>query len=312
MSDADDFFFPNKTLEVVNGKTTAWLPISSRWTSTVACSTQVYAQRAGLGGNLIAFDPLFAESIVPTAIPCLPTEVTSSLRQSDRDTATTTLLGPTFVCPGAYSAVQTLLISSSTQHVFCCPSEYGLNVPVTGKDSFPSQCTSLLTNGETLAYQSTTPSGPWGSQTTTVQLTTGPSVVSGMHVNGFNVVTAAPVAESSTGIASTTSSSVVNPGETSSSSAATIVAVEDNSLSGGAKAGVGIGVVLGILAFATGAWLVWRRTRRKSDEEHLVEREVENPKGPQEMDVPQQRYEMSAFRSSMVKKGREVYEMSGN
>ncbi|KAH7378091.1 hypothetical protein BKA64DRAFT_249093 [Cadophora sp. MPI-SDFR-AT-0126] len=308
MSDADDFFFPNKTLEVVDGKTTAWLPISSRWTSIAACSTQLYAQRAGLGGKLIAFDPLFGESIVPTAIPCLPTEVTSSLRQSDRDTATTTLLGPTFVCPGAYSAVQTLLISSSTQQVFCCPSEYGLNVPVTGKDSFPSQCTSLLTKGETLAYQSTTPSGPWGSQTTTVQLTAGPTVVFGMHVNGFNVITAAPVAESSTGTASTTSSVAIS---SNSSAAATIVAVEDSSLSGGAKAGIGIGVVLGILAVALGAWMLWRR-RRKSVEGYLVERVVENPEGRQEMDVPHQRHEMPAFRSNTVKKGREVYEMAGN
>lgn len=310
MSDADDFFFPNKTLEVVDGETTAWLPISSRWTSIAACSTQVYAQRAGLGGNLIAFDPLFGESIVPTAIPCLPTEVTSSLRQSDRDTATTTLLGPTFVCPGAYSAVQTLLVSESTQHVFCCPSEYELNVPVTGKDSFPSQCTSLLTRGETLAYQSTTPSGPWGSQTTTVQLTTGPTVVFGMHVNGFNVITAAPIVESSIGTASTTPSGPVT--SSASSAAATIVAVEDSSLSGGAKAGIAIGVVLGILAIAAGAWLIWRRTRRKSTEDHFVEHVAESPKGPQEMDVPQQRHEMPAFGSPVAKKGREVYEMSGN
>jgi len=50
----------------------------------------------------------------------------------------------------------------------------------------------------------------------------------------------------------------------------------------------------------------------KSDEEHLVEHVAESPKGPQEMEVPQQRHEMPAFRSSMAKKGREVYEMSGN
>ena len=49
-----------------------------------------------------------------------------------------------------------------------------------------------------------------------------------------------------------------------------------------------------------------------SDEEHLVEHVAESPKGPQEMEVPQQRHEMPAFRSSMAKKGREVYEMSGN
>ena len=143
----------------------------------------------------------------------------------------------------------------------------------------------------------------------TVQLTSGPTIVFGMHVNGFNVITAAPTAESSSGTARTTPSNSLG---SSASTAATILAVEASSLSGGAKAGIGIGVVLGILAIAAGAWLVWRRTRMKSDEEHLVEHVAESPKGPQEMEVPQQRHEMPAFRSSMAKKGREVYEMSGN
>lgn len=112
--------FSDESLQIISGTTTAWLPISSPWLSIAACSSQIYAQRAGLGGNLIAFDPLFGESIVPSAIPCLPTEVTSSWYQSN--SATTTVLGPTFVCPGAYSAVETILVNSLTQQILCCPS----------------------------------------------------------------------------------------------------------------------------------------------------------------------------------------------
>jgi hypothetical protein len=112
--------FPDQSLQTVSGTITAWLPISSPWLSIAACSSQIYAQRAGLGGNLIAYDPLYGESIIPSAIPCLPTEVTSSWYQSD--SAITTVLGPTFVCPGAYSAVETILVNTSTQQILCCPS----------------------------------------------------------------------------------------------------------------------------------------------------------------------------------------------
>jgi hypothetical protein len=46
--------------------------------------------------------------------------LSSAWWQSNSDTVT--LLGPSFACPSAYSAVQTNLIASSTQHILCCPS----------------------------------------------------------------------------------------------------------------------------------------------------------------------------------------------
>jgi hypothetical protein len=116
--------FSDESLITVSGVTTAWLPIPTPWLSIAACSTEIYAQRAGLGGNLIAFDPLFGESIIPSAIPCLPTEVTSSWFQSN--TGITTVLGPTFVCPGAYSPVQTILVNPTMEQVLCCPSYVSL------------------------------------------------------------------------------------------------------------------------------------------------------------------------------------------
>lgn len=112
--------FSDETLQLSGGITTAWLPISTPWPSLAECSAQIYSQRADLGGNLIAFDPVYREKIVTTAIPCLPAEVTSSWRQSN--SGVTTLLGPTFVCPAAYSAVATLSANPQLEQVLCCPS----------------------------------------------------------------------------------------------------------------------------------------------------------------------------------------------
>jgi hypothetical protein len=112
--------FVGESLQVLAGNTTAWLPISTPWSSVAACSTRIYQQEGGGSMSFIAFDPLFGSIIAPTAVPCLPAQVTASWFQSNPDT--TTVLGPTFVCPGAYSAVLTLLQSTSTQQILCCPS----------------------------------------------------------------------------------------------------------------------------------------------------------------------------------------------
>lgn len=102
--------------------TTAWLPISTPWPSVAECSAQIYVQAAPNGdfGRLIAFDPLYGTEIVTTAIQCLPPQFTSFWFQSNP--ATTTLLGPTFVCPGAYTAVETVQVNAQTEQVLCCPS----------------------------------------------------------------------------------------------------------------------------------------------------------------------------------------------
>jgi hypothetical protein len=114
--------FSDEILETNSGTVTTWLPLSTPWLSIQACSSQIYAQRAGLGANLIAFDPLYGLEISASAIPCLPSEVTAWYLQAQTNSLTTTLLGPTFVCPGAYSAVETILVNSKTQQILCCPS----------------------------------------------------------------------------------------------------------------------------------------------------------------------------------------------
>ncbi|KAH6681463.1 hypothetical protein B0J14DRAFT_448022, partial [Halenospora varia] len=193
------FTFANESLQVVSGTTTAWLPIATPWLSIAACSSQLYGKRNVVGGSLIAFDPYFGQSIVPSAIPCLPTEVTSSWMNNDP--ATTSVLGPTFVCPGAYNAVSTVSVNPSTQQILCCPSQYTLTTAITGKGAAPSQCISHLTPGQTLTFQTASGVGPWGVASTVVPASTAalvwPTAVYAMHVNGFNVISAATTSKSS-------------------------------------------------------------------------------------------------------------------
>ncbi len=115
----------SKSVQLGNGNlVTAWLPLSTPWPSIASCSAQIYAKNSGPGATLLAYDPLYGQSIFPlasTQVPCLPPQVTSSWQQNSNP-GITTLLGPMFVCPAAYSAVQTILINTTTQHILCCPS----------------------------------------------------------------------------------------------------------------------------------------------------------------------------------------------
>jgi hypothetical protein len=100
--------------------TTVWLPLSTAYPYVSGCSQDIY--KPG-GGSIFAWDPLFGATIQPASTGCLPREVSSSYWQTSlSQTSITTLLGPTFVCPAAYSAVLTLAINSYTQQTLCCPS----------------------------------------------------------------------------------------------------------------------------------------------------------------------------------------------
>lgn len=151
--------------------------------------------------------------------------------------------------------------------------QYSLNVPITGKGTFPSQCTSLLTSGQTLTYESTTPNGPWGIVTSTVPASTaastGPTIVYGMHVNGFNVLAAATTMSSS----SSTITSVTTPLPSNSSAPQTTSSATSNggssssALSKGAAAGIAVGVVLVVVLIAIVGWFLFSRSRKGRQEE---------------------------------------------
>lgn len=69
-----DSSFSDEILETIVGKITAWLSLSTPWVSIQACSSQIYYSNE-LKAHL-AFDPFFGSNISPSAILCLPTEVT--------------------------------------------------------------------------------------------------------------------------------------------------------------------------------------------------------------------------------------------
>jgi hypothetical protein len=110
--------FPGASLQTVAGTTTSWLPITTAWASNAACSTQAYAQQ---NHAPILFDPFYQTVVDPdtTSEPCLPPEATAWWNQAADAPIS---LGPTFSCPAAYSAVETIVRNSATQEVLCCPS----------------------------------------------------------------------------------------------------------------------------------------------------------------------------------------------
>lgn len=95
----------------------SFIPLSTPYPSKDGCSGYIYEQ---VDGHFIAWDPFYGASLDTKARSCFPSEVSSWWSQA-AETSIFTALGPTFVCPGAYSAVQTVVIASDTQKVFCCP-----------------------------------------------------------------------------------------------------------------------------------------------------------------------------------------------
>ncbi|KAF8850320.1 hypothetical protein BDZ45DRAFT_696856 [Acephala macrosclerotiorum] len=298
--------FSLESLITVRGGVTAWLPLPSAWPAQAECSNQILGAWEANGANLVAFDPAYASISPMTASECLPTEFTASWKQaSTTSPATTTLLGPTFVCPAAYHAVGDLFVDSM-QMLLCCPSNYLLATPITtlinAQTFFPSQCTSSFTSGQTITYPFCTGGGTCAPTTETV---TALRTVFAWHVNGFNGLPG-----SNTQTSSSSATGIGNPTSTASG------------LPSGAAAGIAIGAVLVLLIFSIVGCLLWRRWKRKreyaSDErrggpftgdgfpDHLM-----NRGGQYQMEAPV-RYEMNNLREAKGPGSRGVYEMDGD
>ncbi|KAF8846496.1 hypothetical protein BDZ45DRAFT_546440, partial [Acephala macrosclerotiorum] len=91
----------------VSGTATAFLPLPTPWPSGDGCAANIYLHTPVSNPNtFLAFDPLYGASMVASARSCLPPQVTSWWNQGT--TASPYIaLGPAFVCPEVYSAVQT-------------------------------------------------------------------------------------------------------------------------------------------------------------------------------------------------------------
>jgi hypothetical protein len=104
----------------VTGSPTAFLPLSTAYPFQSDCG-KIYEQyNAESGATMLAWDPIYGSYMDHKAESCLP-DVVSAWWNQDSSGNVYTALGPSFVCPDAYSAVQTALVASSIQQTFCCP-----------------------------------------------------------------------------------------------------------------------------------------------------------------------------------------------
>ncbi|EPE26178.1 hypothetical protein GLAREA_02090 [Glarea lozoyensis ATCC 20868] len=241
---------------------TAWLPLPTPFISLAACSSQIY--QAGNDHELIAFDPAFTTRVILSGIQCLPLEVSASW--GGKNPETTTVLGPSFVCPTAYSGVQTILVNELTTQTLCCPSKYQLATGLTTFASFPSQCSSSLTPGETIVYQTLGADGGFAATTSTIAASSGPSFVWGFHVNGFNVANSTSISTTNqqTALSQTpATTSTSNSLSTSTAPSATSINNDRKTivLSAGAIAGLVVGILVLLASVILGIWIFRRRRR---------------------------------------------------
>ncbi|KAM3084431.1 hypothetical protein ACMFMG_001465 [Clarireedia jacksonii] len=240
--------FPGASIQTGSGTTTSWLPLTTAWTANAACSTQVYAQE---NHAAILFDPFYQTVIDPGAAsePCLPPEATAWWNQA---TDSPISLGPTFSCPAAYSAVETIVRNTATQEILCCPSNFGLHVPMTDhvKGAFPTQCTSMMSSGDSYIYMTST-SGTWGPYTNKI---TGPYTVYAVHINGYNIQ-ADPTSTSAAGPSEASTSQRSTPNSNSNSPAPIISGVKAAAIAFTSF------VALGLLIFSS--FLLHRHLRSK-------------------------------------------------
>ncbi|EPE26280.1 hypothetical protein GLAREA_02192 [Glarea lozoyensis ATCC 20868] len=257
---------PAKSITTESGTITAWLPILTPYASIAACSSQIYR----IASDIIAYDPYFPIGMGVTGLHCLPEELSLSWWQ--RDTETTTVLGPTFMCPEAYSAVSTVSFPSSIQ-TLCCPSSYQLTVSIIGL-TFASQCTSKFTPGETIFYNEYQPSSnTWQRTSSVVAASASPSFAYGFHMNGFNFVPATSTSSSITGSTATSTtqpSNAIMPTTTSSSSNMTAAIQETATPSKKTSAGAIAGGVIGAVAIVSLLTIIgfWLLRKRKSKPQH--------------------------------------------
>ncbi|TGO68019.1 hypothetical protein BOTNAR_0031g00040 [Botryotinia narcissicola] len=204
--------FPDQILQTSSATITTWLPLSTAWTSTAACSSLVYVGSGKDAGKVFGWDPLY-QAVLDTGSPrCFADEMASWWLEPS---SVTISLGPTFNCPAAYSTVATSVHSAGVTEVFCCPTDYNLSVliPSHSYGDYPTQCMSTLTAGEILTYQ-TANGGIFQPTSLTVSSTLS---VHGEHINGWKIddaVFASMIGSSQT---ATTTSSITTTYSTDSS-----------------------------------------------------------------------------------------------
>lgn len=246
----------------VDGATTAYVPLTTAWPSAgPECASGLYHQ---IGGNFMGWDPWYMQDVDTKLSTCWPPEASTWWTQA---ALPTTVLGPVFTCPEAYYEAYTSTLDSHTTQTICCPSHYRLNVPDFNRATFPSQCTSTLTAQQSLTWQdqfriSETDGSTWSLTPTSTVVPEGSTfTVYGWPVNGLNVVTSSTASATSITVSETGTGSMLTSTSTPSSNSNASASNGDNSNNLGVIVGATVGVVVGILLLALGAFLVWRKRR---------------------------------------------------
>ena len=110
--------FTDQILQTSSATITTWLPLSTAWPSTAACSSLVYVGSGKDAAKVFGWDPLY-QAVLDTGSPrCFADEMASWWLEPS---SVTISLGPIFNCPAAYSTVATSVHSAGVTQVFCCP-----------------------------------------------------------------------------------------------------------------------------------------------------------------------------------------------
>ncbi|GAB7348411.1 hypothetical protein MBLNU459_g6842t3 [Dothideomycetes sp. NU459] len=233
---------------------TSVIPLSTTFTPASSCAGFTFSPPIY---NIWYNEPVVASTI--TASACYPSQfldgyVSTEISSSERSSAS--LLGP-LVCPSGWSAMPT---SSSTTYIACCPSGFSGIAPPRSIDharpSYGGTCYSGFTSGQWLTVTEYDASSLIGTKTLsqTVEGQVYAHVIDGLVGQG--------VLQTSSSTPASVSASPT-PATSASASASASTVSKSKSLSGGAIAGIVIGV-LAALALIVGAALVLVRRRKAS------------------------------------------------
>ncbi|OIW23617.1 hypothetical protein CONLIGDRAFT_637587 [Coniochaeta ligniaria NRRL 30616] len=231
-----------KLPETNSGVVTSWIPITTGYPSVQGCDKIYWSVDPN---PVAAWDPGYGLLVADSS--CLPRPVTTWWDQQFLGTNTDTVLsiGPV-TCPQAYYTAKTSVKDSSSTLVGCCPIGYTF-ASFLGHGN-PGQCMSNLDAGQVITYAV---KGQGGNFVITTQSILSKTIVAGIPVNGW--VFAQETDTASTACATATTTIVSLP--------------RDTGLSNGAKAGIGVGVSLGVIGLLTllaGIWMM-RRARRRGN-----------------------------------------------
>ncbi|KAJ5267552.1 hypothetical protein N7478_010360 [Penicillium angulare] len=235
--------------QVTSGYTTTFIPLTTAWTAPEYCSTQ-YLGMNGTDGDLTyrAFDP-FYHQYANTSATCNPSQI---LEPSGDDW---TSLGP-FICPGNWTSVAETLTEGSSTQTACCPSDYTANVVPNTDGYLDVDCISYAGGDMNLTYAS------YGLPTSNMAFIT-TFITDGWKLyadpaSGWNI---GPSTANATTTGSTTPTST-DVGKSTSTAGSEHRASGDDGA--GRKAGIAVGVVVGVLAvLALFAFFIVRHRRSK-------------------------------------------------